>query len=56
MAIIICDEYKDILAVGNHYGVEVETTCYDAGIGTVLLGDGKIILINNTFTKWNLSS
>jgi hypothetical protein len=35
------DGYKDILTIGNHYGVEIETTRYDAGIGTVLLGDGK---------------
>jgi len=35
------DGYKDILVVGNHYGVEVETTRYDAGYGTLLLGDGK---------------
>ena len=39
------DGYKDILVVGNHYGVEVETTRYDAGYGTLLLGDGK-----NNFT------
>ena len=38
------DGNKDILTVGNHYGVEVETTRYDAGFGTVLLGDG-----NNSF-------
>jgi hypothetical protein len=35
------DGYKDIITVGNHYGVEVETTRYDAGIGCVLLGDGN---------------
>jgi hypothetical protein len=35
------DGFKDIVTVGNHYGVEVETTRYDAGFGTVLLGDGK---------------
>ncbi|NMH89691.1 VCBS repeat-containing protein [Flavivirga algicola] len=39
------DGFKDILIAGNHYGVEVETTRYDAGIGAVLLGDGK-----NNFT------
>ncbi len=38
------DGHKDIITVGNHYGVEVETTRYDAGIGAVLLGDG-----NNNF-------
>ena len=31
----------DILIIGNHYGVEVETTRYDAGFGAVFLGDGK---------------
>ncbi|NNC45558.1 MAG: hypothetical protein HKN99_06715, partial [Winogradskyella sp.] len=36
------DGFKDIITVGNHYGVEVETTRYDAGFGAVLLGDGKI--------------
>lgn len=35
------DGYKDILIVGNHYGVEVETTRYDAGYGSLLIGDGK---------------
>ena len=35
------DGNPDILTIGNHYGVEVETTRYDAGIGTLLLGDGK---------------
>ena len=39
------DGFKDIITIGNHYGVEVETTRYDAGIGAVLLGDG-----NNNFT------
>jgi len=29
------------MIVGNHYGVEVETTRYDAGFGGVFLGDGK---------------
>ncbi|WP_295831843.1 VCBS repeat-containing protein [uncultured Winogradskyella sp.] len=38
------DGNKDILTVGNHYGVEVETTRYDAGFGAVLYGDG-----NNNF-------
>ena len=32
------DDYLDIITVGNHYGVEVETTRYDAGFGNVLLG------------------
>mgnify|MGYP005990725105 CR=1 FL=1 len=35
------DGYKDILIVGNHYGVEVETVRYDAGYGSLFLGDGK---------------
>ena len=38
------DGYKDIVTTGNHYGVEIETTRYDAGMGAVLLGDG-----NNNF-------
>ncbi|PWH83927.1 hypothetical protein DIS18_05075 [Algibacter marinivivus] len=38
------DGVKDILIVGNHYGVEVETVRYDAGFGLVLLGDN-----NNNF-------
>ena len=38
------DGNMDIVTVGNHYGVEVETTRYDAGYGTVLVGDG-----NNNF-------
>ncbi|GAA4891679.1 VCBS repeat-containing protein [Flaviramulus aquimarinus] len=33
------DGFKDILIVGNHYGVEVETVRYDAGYGLILLGD-----------------
>tara|TARA_B110000003_G_scaffold152808_2_gene153526 strand:- start:40742 stop:44047 length:3306 start_codon:yes stop_codon:yes gene_type:complete len=39
------DGYKDLLLVGNHYGVEVETVRYDGGYGSLFLGDGK-----NTFT------
>ena len=35
------DGHLDALLVGNHYGAEVETVRYDAGIGTCLLGDGK---------------
>ncbi|MEN8884986.1 MAG: FG-GAP-like repeat-containing protein, partial [Winogradskyella sp.] len=35
------DGFKDIITVGNHYGVEVETTRYDAGYGSVFLGDGE---------------
>ncbi len=35
------DGYQDIITVGNHYGVEVETQRYDAGYGAVLLGDGQ---------------
>lgn len=42
------DGNMDIITVGNHYGVEVETTRYDAGFGTVLLGNG-----NNDFTFIN---
>ena len=32
------DGFQDIILAGNHYGVEVETTRYDAGYGAVLLG------------------
>jgi hypothetical protein len=35
------DGHMDIITVGNHYGVEVETVRYDAGYGAVLLGNGK---------------
>ena len=35
------DGFKDLLLVGNHYGVEVETVRYDAGHGSLFLGDGK---------------
>ncbi len=35
------DGHLDILAGGNLYGTEVETTRFDAGIGVSLLGDGK---------------
>jgi hypothetical protein len=35
------DGHKDIITIGNHFGVEVETTRYDAGFGTILLGDGN---------------
>ncbi|WP_299126791.1 VCBS repeat-containing protein [uncultured Winogradskyella sp.] len=34
------DGNLDIISVGNHYGVEVETTRYDAGYGGVLLNKG----------------
>ena len=36
------DGFKDIITVGNHYGVEVETTRYDAGYGTVFLGSDNL--------------
>jgi hypothetical protein len=36
------DGNLDILVVGNMFGAEVETTRYDASIGTVLLGDGRL--------------
>ncbi|GAA4968576.1 VCBS repeat-containing protein [Algibacter aquimarinus] len=35
------DGFKDIIIVGNHFGVEVETVRYDAGFGLIMLGDGK---------------
>jgi len=36
------DHYPDILFTGNMYATEVETVRYDAGIGGLLLGDGKL--------------
>ena len=36
------DGHKDIISAGNMFGAEVETSRYDAGIGSVLLGDGKM--------------
>ena len=39
------DGYQDVFIIGNHYGVEIETTRYNAGNGLILLGDGK-----NNFT------
>ena len=39
------DGINDILLVGNHYGVEVETTRYDAGYGALLIGNE-----NNSFS------
>ena len=36
------DGHKDIITVGNMYGAEVETSRYDASVGAVLLGDGKM--------------
>jgi hypothetical protein len=35
------DGNMDIIAIGNQYSLEVETTRLDAGTGMVLLGDGK---------------
>ena len=35
------DGYQDIIAVGNQYSMEVETTRLDAGSGLVMLGDGQ---------------
>ncbi|MGV6862426.1 MAG: VCBS repeat-containing protein [Putridiphycobacter sp.] len=35
------DGNLDFVGVGNNYGAEVETVRYDAGVGVVLLGDGK---------------
>ena len=40
------DGYQDVFIIGNHYGVEIETTRYNAGNGLILLGDGK-----NNFTS-----
>ncbi|MGV6830434.1 MAG: VCBS repeat-containing protein [bacterium] len=35
------DGNVDLLCIGNHFGVEVETTRYDSGYGVLLLGDGE---------------
>jgi len=35
------DGHVDLIMAGNRYGSEVETPRYDAGWGTVLLGDGQ---------------
>ncbi len=35
------DGHLDLVCAGNNWGAEVETVRYDAGIGCVLLGDGK---------------
>ena len=36
------DSHLDILYTGNFYATEVETVRYDAGIGGLLVGDGKL--------------
>ena len=35
------DSHLDIVTIGNYYNREVETTRSDAGVGCLLLGDGK---------------
>lgn len=35
------DQHLDLVLAGNNWDTEVETVAYDAGIGTVLLGDGQ---------------
>ncbi|MEM9674919.1 MAG: VCBS repeat-containing protein [Bacteroidota bacterium] len=35
------DQYLDIILAGNLYGAEIETARNDAGIGLVMLGNGK---------------
>lgn len=35
------DGHADLLLAGGNHDTEVETVAYDAGIGTVLLGEGK---------------
>ena len=35
------DNHPDMILAGNNYLPEIETTRYDAGIGNILLGDGK---------------
>lgn len=42
------DGFLDIICVGNLFVSEIETTRNDAGIGSILLGDGK-----NNFTNLN---
>jgi hypothetical protein len=45
------DESPEIIAIGNLYPTEVETTRYDASIGTVLkYNDGKFEVLNNSKT------
>jgi len=36
------DNHQDIIMAGNHYNTEVETIRYDAGLPTVLLGNGDL--------------
>jgi hypothetical protein len=43
------DGFKDLMLVGNHYGVEIETIRYDAGSLQIFLGDG-----NNNFKSISL--
>jgi hypothetical protein len=45
------DGFKDIMVVGNHYGVEIETTRYDAGYGAIFLGNGKNRFTYSASTK-----
>ena len=40
------DGFNDLIAVGNHYPVEVETGRYDAHIGNVLINNGGFLLKN----------
>ncbi len=35
------DGHKDLITVGNLFPAEIETTRNDAGIGLLMLGDGK---------------
>lgn len=35
------DGNMDLILIGNNFDTEVETQRYDAGIGTILMGDGK---------------
>jgi len=45
------DQSPEIIAIGNLYPTEVETTRYDASIGTVLkYYDGKFEVLNNSKT------
>jgi hypothetical protein len=51
------DGHQDLVCAGNNWGAEVETVRYDAGIGCVLLGDGKgglrpVPPVRSGFTAW----
>jgi len=45
------DGINDLIAVGNHHPVEVETGRYDAHIGNVLINQGNFILKNESLVN-----